>query len=130
MLRLPARTVLESDERGIPVSSSPVDGELDFRTPRPVGSVQLDHCFTDLERDEEGLARVELDGTTLWVDESYPYLMVFTGDALPDAERRRSIAVEPMSCAPNAFASGDGLVVLDPGETHAAAWGITPRTAA
>ena len=98
--------------------------------PRPVGSVQLDHCFTDLERDADGLARVELDGTTLWVDESYPYLMVFTGDALPDAERRRSIAVEPMSCAPNAFASGDGLVVLDPGETHAAAWGITPRTAA
>ena len=130
VLRLPARTVLESDERGIPVGSSPVDGELDFRTPRPVGSVQLDHCFTDLERDADGLARVELDGTTLWVDESYPYLMVFTGDALPDAERRRSIAVEPMSCAPNAFASGDGLVVLDPGETHAAAWGITPRTAA
>jgi aldose 1-epimerase len=130
VLRLPARTVLESDERGIPVSSSPVDEELDFRTPRPVGSVQLDHCFTDLEREEDGLARVELDGTTLWADESYPYLMVFTGDALPEAERRRSIAVEPMSCAPNAFASGDGLIVLDPDETHAAAWGITPRTAA
>jgi len=128
-LRLPARTVYDSDERGIPVSSSPVDGELDFRTPRPVGGVQLDHCFTDLERDEDGRARVELDRTTLWVDESYPYLMVFTGDALPEEERRRSIAVEPMTCAPNAFASGDGLVVLDPGETHAAAWGITPHAA-
>ena len=91
--------------------------------------MRLDHCFTDLERDEDGLARVELDGTTLWVDESYPYLMVFTGDALPDAERRRSIAVEPMTCAPNAFASGDGLVVLEPGEEHAAAWGITPHAA-
>ena len=55
--------------------------------------------------------------------------MVFTGDALPDAERRRSIAVEPMTCAPNAFASGDGLVVLEPGEEHAAAWGITPHAA-
>ena len=130
VLRLPAQTVLESDERGIPVGSAPVDGAFDFREPRPVGSVQLDHCFTDLERDDDGLARVGADGTTLWADESYPYLMVFTGDSLPAAERRRSIAVEPMTCAPNAFASGDGLIVLEPGETHAAAWGITPPTAA
>ena len=130
VLRLPARTVLESDERGIPVSSSPVEGELDFRTPRAVGNLQLDHCFTDLEREEDGLARVRVDETTLWVDTSYSYLMVFTGDALPEIERRRSIAVEPMTCAPNAFASGDGLVVLEPGETHAAVWGITPPTAA
>lgn len=129
VLRLPARTVLESDERGIPVSSSPVEGELDFRTPRPVGSVQLDHCYTDLERDQDGPARVEVDGTTLWVDESYPYLMVFTGDALPERERRRSVAVEPMTCAPNAFASGEGLIVLEPGEEHPAAWGITPHAA-
>src|SRR4029079_1605018 len=126
VLRLPASSILESDERGIPVGSSPVEGAFDFRAPRPLGSVQLDHCFTDLERDEDGYARVGVDDTTLWVDESYPYLMVFTGDALPAAERRRSIAVEPMTCAPNAFATGDGLVVLEPGEEHAAAWGITP----
>ena len=69
VLRLPARTVLESDERGIPVSSSPVEGELDFRTPRAVGNLQLDHCFTDLEREEDGLARVRVDETTLWVDD-------------------------------------------------------------
>jgi aldose 1-epimerase len=130
VLRLPASSILESDERGIPVGSSPVEGAFDFRAPRPLGSVQLDHCFTDLERDEDGYARVGVDDITLWVDESYPYLMVFTGDALPAAERRRSIAVEPMTCAPNAFASGDGLVVLEPGEEHAAAWGITPPTAA
>jgi aldose 1-epimerase len=35
-----------------------------------------------------------------------------------------------MTCAPNAFVSGDGLVVLERGETHAAAWGITPPAAA
>jgi aldose 1-epimerase len=125
-LQVPARTVLEADERGLPVGSVPVEGELDFRTPKPVGEVKLDHCFTDLVRDEDGLARVRLGETTLWADESYPYLMIFTGDPLP-VGARRSLAVEPMTCAPNAFRSGDGLVRLEPGETHAGAWGITPR---
>ena len=49
--------------------------------------------------------------------------MIFTGDGLPDADRR-SVAVEPMTCAPNAFSSGDGLILLEPGGSHAAAWGI------
>ena len=126
-LRVPAETALISDERSIPIGRQSVDGtELDFRTSKPLGSVQLDHCFTDLVRDGDGRARIELGGrATLWVDESYPYVMVFTGDALPDVARR-SIAVEPMTCAPNAFRSGDGLIRLEPGETHSGSWGITP----
>jgi aldose 1-epimerase len=128
VLRVPARAVLEADERSIPVGSRSVEGTaLDFRKPRPIGSAQLDHCFTDLDRGEDGLARVEAGATTLWSDESYPYLMIFTGDGLPDGARR-SLAVEPMTCAPNAFASGDGVVLLEPGESHAAAWGISPRS--
>jgi hypothetical protein len=31
-----------------------------------------------------------------------------------------------MTCAPNALASGDGLVVLAPGETLVATWGLQP----
>jgi len=51
--------------------------------------------------------------------------MIFTGDALPDPEHRRTgLAVEPMTCAPNAFRSGDGLEVLDPGATTSATWGL------
>ena len=54
--------------------------------------------------------------------------MVFTGDALPEPERRRQgLAVEPMTCAPNAFNSGDGLLTLAPGETFRGQWGIEPR---
>jgi aldose 1-epimerase len=68
---------------------------------------------------------VAVGATTLWADESYPYLMIFTGDGLPDVERR-SIAVEPMTCAPNAFRSGEGLVRLEPSERHVAEWGIFP----
>lgn len=126
-LCVPAETVLTSDERSIPSGRQLVDGtELDFRAPRPIGAMRLDHCFTDLRRDGDGRARVKLGGrAALWVDESFPYVMVFTGDGLPDVARR-SVAVEPMTCAPNAFRSGDGLIRLEPGESHAAAWGITP----
>jgi aldose 1-epimerase len=131
ILRAPGRTVLHSDDRGLPVSADPVDGtEYDFRRPRPIGSTKLDHAFTDLKRDQDGRARVELagapgNGLTLWVDEAYGYLMLFTGDPLPDVDRR-SIAVEPMTCPPNAFRSGESLARLEPGSSFASAWGITP----
>jgi aldose 1-epimerase len=123
-LQVSAETVLESNERGLPVGNSPVAGELDFRERRPIGPTVLDHCFTDLARGADGRARVRLGATTLWVDEAWPYVMVFTGDPLPDVARR-SVAVEPMTCAPNAFRTGDGLIVLEPAETHSASWGIS-----
>ena len=78
----------------------------------------------------DGAARVELWDPalgavrTLWMDEAYPYLMVFSGDPLPDVARR-ALAVEPMSCPPNAFRSGESLVRLAPGESHTATWGIS-----
>ena len=65
------------------------------------------------------------DTLTVWLGESYRYLQLFTGDPLPDVDRR-SLAVEPMTCAPNAFRSGDGLLVLEPGESATATWGIQP----
>jgi aldose 1-epimerase len=135
-LRIPARVVGLSDERGLPAGSEPVDGtEYDFRFGRPIGTTVLDNAYTDLERDDDGRARVLLDdpesgsGITLWVDESYPYLMVFTGDPLPDVARR-SIAVEPMTCPPNAFRTGESLIHLEPGESVTSTWGIEPRLSA
>ena len=132
VLRAPGRTVLRSDERGIPTGAGPVEGtEFDFRRPRPIGDTRLDNCFTDLERDDDGLARVELRdsdagrGVTLWVDEHYPFLMLFTGDPLPDVDRR-SLAVEPMTCPPNAFRSGEALIRLEPGGSFTSSWGIAP----
>jgi len=37
------------------------------------------------------------------------------------------LAVEPMTRAPNAFRSGDGLVRLEPGASVTTSWGIAPR---
>ena len=130
-LRVPAGTMLRSDERSLPTGSAPVAGtDYDFRTRRAIGGLVLDNAFTDLERDADGIARVELSdpvsgaGRTLWMDEAYPYVMVFSGDPLPDVARR-ALAVEPMSCPPNAFRSGESLVRLAPGESHTATLGIS-----
>jgi len=134
VLQAPGRTVLHSDERGIPSGREEARGEHDYRQPRELGPTRLDHCFTDLERDDDGLARVVLrhpksaSGLTLWMDEAYGYLMLFTGDPLPDVARR-SLAVEPMTCPPNAFRTGEALIRLEPGGSFAGSWGLTPATA-
>jgi aldose 1-epimerase len=133
ILTVPAAIRLLADERGIPVGEEPVDGgPVDFRTPREIGGAQIDTCFTGLERDEAGVLRVELrapDGlreVTVWASPEYEYLMVFTGDTLAEERRRGGLAIEPMTCAPDAFRSGAGLVRLEPGEGHTASWGIEP----
>ena len=130
ILRVPGRTVLRSDERGLPIGTEAVEHtEYNFQKSRRIGSTRFDHAFTDLERDEDGLARVELRDpdhgaeVSLWVDESYPYLMLFSGDPLPDV-RRRSLAVEPMTCPPNAFRTGESLITLKPCSSFTGTWGI------
>jgi aldose 1-epimerase len=60
---------------------------------------------------------------SLWVDESYLYLMLLTGDPPPDV-RQRSLAVEPMTCPPNVFRTGDALIRLEPGSSLMSTWGI------
>jgi aldose 1-epimerase len=131
VLRAPGRRVVLFDDRDLPVDTESVEGtEYDFRSGRAIGGTKLDNAFTDLERDGEGRAQVQLgDGNgrvlTLWVDEAYPYLMLFTGDPLPDVARR-SLAVEPMTCPPNAFRTGESLIRLEPGESATSRWGIEP----
>jgi aldose 1-epimerase len=130
VLTLPAGKWLPVDERLIP-SGEPRDatgGELDFRTPRKVGAVQLDTAFTDLARDADGLAWVHLEAdgthTALWMDSSYRWLQAFTSDELEPEHRRAALAVEPMTCPPNAFASGIDRIRLAPGESVTHQWGL------
>lgn len=136
-LSVPAEEVLTTDARMIPDGRRPVAGtDHDFRRPRPVGAVVLDTAYTALRRGADGRATLRLAApsgrvTELWVDGHHPYLMVFTGDTLAPPDRRRGLAVEPMTAPPNALATGDDLVVLEPGEHHRVAWGIrdaTPRS--
>ena len=115
--------------------STPVEGtERDFTTQRFVGPAVLDTAFTTLERNAEGRAEASLDapggagGATLWVDQGFPYLMVYTGDTLPEqSRRRRAVALEPMTCPPNALRTAKDVIDLQPDQEWSASWGITPR---
>ena len=115
------------DRRTGPPHHQPVGGRVRARLHRRrrwVGATRLDTAFTDLVRDGDGMARVELDdsaggrGVTVWMDERFRYVMVFTGDTLEPDRRRRALAIEPMTCPPDALRYGDDVVRLEPG----AAW--------
>ena len=132
-LTLPASTRLVVDEQLIPVGEEPVDGTAyDFRVTRPLRDTVLDSAFGDLDRDENGVATVELrapetgDAVALWVDDRHHWLQVYTAEL--DSPPRQALAVEPMTAPPNAFASGRDLLTLAPAGTgddeFSGSWGI------
>ncbi len=136
-LTLPAEFWLPLDDRGIPSGlPEPVKGtEYDFRQPRAIGATRLDHALTGLSRGGDGRAWAYLaaDGAAdgkagprvgLWAGEGYRWLQVFTADPLGPDRRRKAVAIEPMTCPPNAFVTGDDLIVLEPGDTVTHTWGI------
>lgn len=128
---LPAASRLEVDDRLLPVVVSPVEATgLDLRTGAVIGDRVLDTAYTDLAREDDGgwRARLELGDryAELWADASFGWAQVFTG------EKRRDVglAVEPMTCGPDAFNEGPthaGMTTLDPGEDLAFRWGLRGR---
>lgn len=133
-LRVPARHYMETDRRGLPVAEHAVGGaELDFRDPRRLGDARLDTAFTGLDRDGSGRAVVVLEGhagaTSVWLGPGYTWVQVFTGDTVPAPRTRRAVAVEPMTCPPNAFVTGRDVIRLEPGATWSATWGIAVEPA-
>ena len=124
-----AARILTDPDRQLPTGSEPVqDTAFDFREGRSLKGLECDFAFTDLGRDRQDRATVQLlgsDGATveLWADPSYPYIEVFTADTLAADRRRGGLGVEPMSCPPNAFNSGEQLTRLEPGTSAVSVWG-------
>jgi aldose 1-epimerase len=131
ILQLDAETRITTDpERQLPIGTEPVNGtDYDFRVGRQIGTLPIDSAFTDLRRDQTGRATIHLAGTDgrtveLWVDEAYPYIELYTADTLEEPNRRRGLGGEPMTCPPNALATGDGLIRLEPGSSFTSSWGV------
>ena len=127
-LTVPARTALETDG-GLPIGAEhPFDGAIGRIGPRA-----FDTPLTDLDREDDGWARLRLRGPLgqleLGTDRAWPWLQIYTGDDLPEGRRRRSLAVEPMTCPPNALADDRDLIVLEPGREWSGSWSLAWRAA-
>lgn len=121
-LAVPATRRLVTDRRGLPVRWEEVAGSpYDFADARRIGGAVLDTCY---QLGSEGF-EITVDDLTLWADPAFGYAQVFTGDTDPDPARRRTVlAVEPMTCPPDAFRTGEALVRLAPGARWRGSWGL------
>lgn len=130
-LQVPARSRLLADSRLLPIGAAKIEGtEWDFTTPRRLGELVLDTAFGALIPDPAGGSSVALtgpDGTgvRIWADDAFKWWQIFTGDTLPAQRSRRSVAVEPMTCPPDAFRSGRDVITLAPGEPWRATWRLS-----
>lgn len=86
----------------------------EFGSIKNFGTTELDNCFTLNFSECQPLCVVRHPGKKVQIEfhpeESYPYLQIYT------PEHRKSIAIENLSGAPDAFNNGMGLKVLQPGE--------------
>ena len=127
-LRLPARESLVLDDQQVPVGVRALSGTDDFRRGRRLREQRFDSAFTGLVTEGgRGVAEVRTrsGGAQLWFDETFGFLQVFTVEDL-GGTGRPGIAIEPMTCAPDAFNTGAGLIVLEPGGAWTGSWGIVP----
>jgi aldose 1-epimerase len=132
-LELPATEVLEvTEERLVPTGRNAVaEAGFDFRSPGRLAGVEIDHAFTGLVPDDDGLVRARVraaDGGGVqctWDGTALPWVQVHTADLPPPEASRAGLALEPMSCPPDAFNSGTDLRTLQPGEGCADTWMIS-----
>ncbi|WP_255359427.1 hypothetical protein [Frondihabitans sp. PAMC 28766] len=127
-----AHTRFETNVRSIPVGTAPVTGTpFDLTAGALLGDLDIDAGFRDFEQDTDGRRRTRLtapDGssTTMWQDESFPYVQIFTPRNFPrKGVKGLALAAEPMTAPANALASGESLIWLDEGETWSGSWGVS-----
>jgi aldose 1-epimerase len=121
IVRVPAAAYLDTDEQLAPAGVREVTGTAwDLRAGERLGDRVVDNAFTGLpegswtvELSHPEAVGVQLSGDTRWVQ-------VYTGDRLG----RRGVAVEPMTCPPDAFNSDLAAVLLAPGKTRDVQLGI------
>ncbi|WP_084648267.1 aldose epimerase [Acidipropionibacterium thoenii] len=119
-------TYLEVDERLLPVALRPVEGTpAQLHGEQEFGSRSLDTAFTDSPvagRRWQVEVRAGRHHRLLWAGPGLPWSQIFT------PWYRTAMAVEPMSCGPDAFNEGpthDSMLRLEPGDSAHFEWGVS-----
>ncbi len=110
-LTLPCNEVFTVDENLNPRQVVPVSSlNLDYQNGRLISQTLIDHTFKC--QSQESLASIQSGDLKVSLLSNAKYLQVYTADKLG----RVGVAIEPMTCPPNAFNSGIDLAVLRPKE--------------
>lgn len=132
VLTLAASTMLPVDKETLVPVGKPVSVEgtdLDFRSGRPLRTAELDTAFGGCEPGADGLVHHTVTngavGVEVWSEPVFGWVQVFTPGDFP-GKSGRAIAIEPMTCPPDALNSGTDLIVLPAGGTWAGRWGVRP----
>lgn len=114
-LRSPAEALLLVDDRMRPTGLVPVAGTpWDFREATPMAGRSVDHAFTGLPEGGWAVTLTDAAGAGVACTSDAPWVQLYSGEALD----RAGLAVEPMTCPPNAFNDPDADVALAPGATR------------
>jgi aldose 1-epimerase len=122
LLQLPSDQFLEVDaERLLPIKLQPVTGSnFDFISLKKISNLFIDHAFkysSDYPRSIL-LLNAEGQGAEVIFDDESKWIQIHTADRDLQADSRMAVAIEPMTCPPDAFNSGIDLIVLEPGKKH------------
>ncbi|MBX9852529.1 MAG: aldose 1-epimerase [Cytophagaceae bacterium] len=125
-IKIPSECLVETDSRGIPTEKTIHDPS--FIKGRQIADHHFDHCYILAEKN--GISSIELydqeKNITLivWQEtgvKKYNYVQIYSPPS------RKCIAIEPMSCMPDAFNNKNGLIVLKPGEKINLSFGVKLR---
>jgi aldose 1-epimerase len=129
-LKIPATSMLELDPaRKVPTGRwADLGRDRDYRRGELLCDLFLDDAFGPCKPRGELIkhsVQGREGGVTLWADPVFKWVQVYTWAEYPGSNGG-AVAVEPMTCPPDAFNSGTDLLHLDPGESWTGRWGIMP----
>jgi len=127
-LKMPSNKYFRvDDERLLPIEIETTPANLDFRNSRQIGNTFIDHAFLV----DESLKETDIEilapsgsGVGMSYSKNLNWIQIHTADRDGGADSRRSLAVEPMTCPPDAFNSGIDLVHLLPTQIEKSMWKI------
>ena len=132
LIKVPAAAYWELDADSLPTGQTlAASGALDLRSGRSFAGLELDHVFTDVQMDSDGVSRCSIEnrdagtGMVIESDTQFRELVVYTPPG------RDTICFEPYTCPTDAInleAKGipAGVIALAPNDTFAATVRIKP----
>jgi len=118
LLELPSSKFVQVNEQMIPNGHLVEDAE--FAKMKRIGQTELDNCFVLDDRNVCHIYAPSWD-INFYLEQNkdvFPYMHVFL------LKEKNLIALEPVSCIPNAFNNGVGLIELEAGENLEADFSI------